>query len=296
MANRSLWDGGGRGWGPLVAAVGVGAAIVALLAVAVVLLWTLGRAPAGVPAVGIAAPPTPTPRALSFAAMTPAAPPAEIPSPAAVPTTEAPAPTAASAAPSDGGDAGGLPARTLFAAPGAVPFADLARGSWSAIDGALASDRNAALAEPWLVLVPVPAEAFAVEAELRVTGLLATVCDQSFGLVAGAPGAGQVYGGGVLFPCAEQPSRARLTDVSVWADGYNVDPVLAERDFAPGDEWRTYRFELRGDRLRLIVDGVELLAVDRPAPAPGAAENEVGLWAQGVGVEARRIEVFPLPA
>ena len=69
-----------------------------------------------------------------------------------------------------------------------------------------------------------------------------------------------MYGGGLIFPCAAEAARARLTDVSVWEDGYNADPVIAEEAFDPGDDWHTYRFELRGDELRLLVDGADVVS------------------------------------
>jgi hypothetical protein len=138
---------------------------------------------------------------------------------------------------------------------------------------------------------------FAIEAEARVVGLLATVCDQSFGLAGGSPSAQRVFGAGVHFPCQSETSDAQLSDVTTWQDGYNGDAVYAEAPFAPGDGWHTYRFELRHDRLRLIVDGESL--IDSPLSPPldaATTDAETGIWSQGVGIEVRRIAVYPLPA
>ena len=55
-------------------------------------------------------------------------------------------------------------------------------------------------------------------------------------------------------------AASRLTDVAVWEDGYNADPALAEETFDPGNEWHTYRFELRADELRLLVDGKDVVS------------------------------------
>ncbi len=108
---------------------------------------------------------------------------------------------------------------------------------------------------------------------------------------------GQFFGAGVFFPCADGPNMARLTDVSVWEDGFNSDPVLAEDAFEAEDEWRVYRFELRGEQLQLLVDDTEVLS----AAQPGSFDSElhaaeVGIWTQGVGIEVRHIVVYPLPA
>ena len=172
----------------------------------------------------------------------------------------------------------------------------LASGSWSASADALTNPGSSATAEPWLVLSAVPSGDFAVEAEIRVNGVLESVCDQSFGLVAGSPGASQVFGGGLIFPCASETTRARLTDVSVWEDGYNADSVLAEEPFDPGDAWHTYRFELRGDELRLLVDGAAVVSGTLEAPIDASSgDAQAGLWAQGVQLEVRKVSVHSLP-
>ena len=277
------------------------AAVTALLVVAVALIWTLGRTPTSVPAVGAGEPPTPTPRALAFAPRTPTVPPpAETPTAVVAAATEPPEPPAPEptlpAVELSSGEGENAGSGAGFEAADEAAFSELARGSWRATADALVSDQEAALAEPWLVLASVEDEAFAVEAEIRVTGLLETVCDQSFGLAAGDPGAGQMVGGGVIFPCNEAPARARVSDVSVWQDGYHADPVIAEEEFDPGDGWRTYRFEVRGGRARLIVDGSAVLtATPEPPLSTAAGANEAGIWAQGVGIEVRRVTVVPLP-
>lgn len=184
----------------------------------------------------------------------------------------------------------------IFAAPGDAELSSLASGSWSASDDALRNEGSNAIAEPWLVLASAPEATFAVEAEIRVSGVLETVCDQSFGLTGGNPATGQVYGGGVLFPCGSDTARARLTDVTVWQDGYNADLVVAEETFDPGDDWRTYRFEVQGDRLRLIVDGERIVTGAPAAALDTAGAGEVGLWAQGVSLEVRSVAVYSLAA
>ena len=80
-----------------------------------------------------------------------------------------------------------------------------------------------------------------------------------------------------------------------WEDGYNADPLIAENAFEPGDGWRTYRFELRGDAIRLIVDGVGIVSGSLDAPLEESANTEAGIWSQGVDLHVRSIEIFPLP-
>jgi hypothetical protein len=302
-----------RGWRDLALAGAAAAAVTLLLVAAVALVWLLGKTPSQAPVLAVQSQSTPTPRALTFVRNTPT--PAQVPAEASTATAVAPGESeepalAAEPAPAvvatpellivgvesettpagDGGDG------VIFEAPGRNELDTLPSGSWSSSPDALVNEGGSAVAEPWLVLTAVPGAAFAVEAEIRVTGLLDSVCDQSFGLTAGSPGAAQMYGGGLIFPCAAETARARLTDVSVWEDGYNADPVLAEEPFDPGDDWHTYRFELSGDELRLLVDGDDVVsgALDAPLDA-STADAEAGLWAQGVGLEVRKVSVHSLP-
>jgi hypothetical protein len=306
MSRQNELDRRHRGWRDLALAGVAAAAVTLLLVAAVALVWLVGRSPSQTPVLAVQSQSTPTPRSLTFVRNTPT-PGATVP--AAVPTATTVVPSAdtaptlvatpepravstesATTPASDGGDG------IVFEAPGRNELETLASGSWSATADALVNPGSSAAAEPWLVLSTVPSADFAVEAEIRVTGRLESVCDQSFGLVAGSPGANQVFGGGLIFPCASDTPRARLTDVSVWENGYNADPVLAEQTFDPGSEWHTYRFELRGDDVRLLVDGADVVSGTVGAPIDASSgDAQAGLWAQGVQLKVRRVSVQVLP-
>jgi hypothetical protein len=292
----------GSTWRDLALAAGAAAAAIGLLVLGVLLVWTLGRAPSDPPAHGAGEPPTPTPRAIALARNTPE--PGETPTVAAAEATM-PAATQIAAAPTvapliltsaSTAEASDDELAPLFAAPGDTAFDRLATGAWTADADTLSNDGTVAVAEPWLSVASPPDSSFAVEAEIRVTGLLDSVCDQSFGLAAGSSTTGQMFGGGIFFPCAEGLSRARITDIALWEDGYNGDPVFAEEEFEPSDDWRVYRFELRGERLRLMVDGESVLSASTASPIEPDADGEAGIWTQGVGVEVREITVYPLPS
>jgi hypothetical protein len=306
MSRQNELDRRHRGWRDLALAGVAAAAVTLLLVAAVALVWLVGRSPSQTPVLAVQSQSTPTPRSLTFVRNTPtpgATVPAAVPTattvvpsadtaPTLVATPEPPAVSTESATTpaSDGGDG------IVFEAPGRNELETLASGSWSATADALVNPGSSAVAEPWLVLSAVPSADFAVEAEIRVTGRLESVCDQSFGLVAGSPGADQVFGGGLIFPCASDTPRARLTDVSVWENGYNADPVLAEETFHPGNEWHTYRFELRGDDVRLLVDGADVASGTVGAPVDASSgDAQAGLWAQGVQLKVRRVSVQVLP-
>jgi len=310
MSRQNELDRRHRGWRDLALAGAAAAGVTLLLIAAVGLVWLMGRSPSQTPVLAVQSQPTPTPRALSFIRNTPtpgaAAPeviPTETPAasaeeeltnpnPTVVATPEPPAMTTESETTPAGGDADGV----VFEAPGPNDLEPLAAGSWTASADALVNEGSTAVAEPWLVISAVPSGAFAVEAEIRVNGLLDSVCDQSFGLTAGGPDADQVFGGGLIFPCTSGTARARLTDVSIWEDGYNADPVLGEKEFDPGNDWHTYRFELRGDELRLLIDGADVVTGTLESPVdPASADAQAGLWAQGVQLEVRKVSVQSIP-
>ena len=299
MARQNELDRHRAGWRDL-ALAGLAAAVVTLVLVAgVALVWLMGRSPSESPVLAVQGPsrPTPTPRTLAFIEVTPS--PAPTP-PAEAPTAVAPAATPEPSESSTGSEPTSVNADgevTRFDVPGDADFPSLASGSWTASETALVNTGAAAIAEPWLVLTSVSNPAFAFEAEIRVNGRLDSVCDQSFGLVGGSPDADVMFGAGLLFPCEGDEARARLTDVSVWEDGYNADPVLGEEPFDPGQDWHTYRFEMRNDQLRLIIDGTGVVSGAPEADVDFTSTDlEAGLWAQGVDLEVRKVSVQPLPS
>jgi hypothetical protein len=309
MARQNELDRRHRGWRDLALAGAAAAGVTLLLVAAVGLVWLLGRSPSQAPVLAVQSQTTPTPRALTFVRNTPtpaATAPEDVPTATVVVVVEEEAaqPTPTNVAspeqqvrttesettPAAGSDG------VIFAAPGQNDLESLASGSWSASADGLVNPGKSAIAEPWLVISNVPGAAFAVEAEMRVNSLLDSVCDQSFGLTAGVPNADQVYGGGLIFPCASKTAQARLTDVSAWEDGYNADRVIADKTFDPGNDWHTYRFELRGNELRLLIDGADVVTGKLEAPMDASlGDAQAGLWAQGVGLEVRKVSVHSLP-
>lgn len=195
------------------------------------------------------------------------------PTPTAAPPTATAVPPTATVAPT------ATPTRTATPTPtvAALYTADTEGGladwdlgpSWALTDDLLVNDAAGLLAEPWLVAPYQPADgAYAIEAEIRVEGLVAGACDQSFGVVAGEAD-GVVWGGGVQWGCDEAGPRAQITDVSTWTDGYNQDWVLDVKGFDPGRAWRTYRLEVRGGQLRFLIDGA--LVAEAADPTGGQA-------------------------
>ena len=288
------------GWLGIVQAAVAAVFVVGLLAGGVLLAWNTGSGPARSATQAPDVPPTPTPRVLAFNAQKPdvaTTKAADVPDLALEPETPAAdagglvivsTPDVRSL--NAGGDGRSLAGRVFFA-NSASDFQKLATESWQVTRDGLQNTGDRAIAAKWLTVATPPGPGFVVEAEMRVTSTLASVCDQSFGIAGGSPKGKQVYGGGVIFPC-NGDAQARITDALDWEDGYNTDSVLDESAFAPGEDWRTYRFELNGTTLRLSVDGQQVAETELdPGINPGAKDLAVGLWSQGVGVQVREISV-----
>jgi hypothetical protein len=288
-------------WLGIVQAAVAAVLVVGLLAGGVVLAWNTGSGPARSATLAPEVPPTPTPRVLAF----------NPPRPEPSPTTLENAPDAEMEPEAPAADAGGLvivstpemmslnagadttgrPAGKILYASTTGDFKKLADASWRATRDGLENSGEQAVAARWLTLAEAPGPGFVVEAEMRVTSTLPSVCDQSFGITGGSTSGKQVFGAGVIFPC-NGDSQARITDALDWEDGYNADNVLDESPFAPGEDWRTYRFELDGTTLRLSIDGEQVARTELdPGINPDARDLEVGLWSQGVGVQVREVTV-----
>ena len=298
MQHSESFESSDSNWRSM-ALAGVGAvAVVVLLAVLTALVWSLGSGSNQTTALEVSAPQTPTPRALSFRTTNDSAPvlaptraPVQEPRVQSVVAESTPALLNVSI------DRGLPTSSVLLLADDEASLAKLATAEWRAEAPGLVNQGESAAAARWIPLARVPQPNMVIEAEMRVTGTLSTVCDQSFGLVGGSESSGAVFGTGVIFPCSGGLALARITDVSAWGDGYNVAPMLAEAEFDPEGSWRTYRFELENGEARLFVDGDEVVQETvAPDIAPTATDIEAGLWSQGVGLEVRRIEVKALPA
>jgi hypothetical protein len=288
-------------WLGIVQAAVAAVLVVGLLAGGVVLAWNTGSGPARSATLAPEVPPTPTPRVLAFNPQTTepdATVSASAPNPDTEPETEAAdadglviVATPAMMSLNAGADSSGGSAGKILYATTTGDFKKLADASWRATSDGLENSGEQAVAARWLTLADAPGPGFVVEAEMRVTSTLPSVCDQSFGITGGSEKGKQVFGAGVIFPC-DDDSQARITDALDWEDGYNADSVLDASPFAPGEDWRTYRFELDGTTLRLSIDGKQVAQTDLdPGINPDADDLEVGLWSQGVGVQVREITV-----
>ncbi len=185
--SKSRWQG-------IVQAAVAAVLVVGLLAGGVVLAWNTGSGPASSATLAPEVPPTPTPRVLAFSAPTPApadsdivhAPEMELETPAADAGGLVIVSTPEMMSLNAGANDSGGPQGEILHAVTAGDFTKLAGASWQATSDGLENSGEQAVAERWLTLAKAPGPGFAVEAEMRVTSTLGSVCDQSFGLTGGS--------------------------------------------------------------------------------------------------------------
>lgn len=141
-----------------------------------------------------------------------------------------------------------------------------------------------------------PGGAFAIEAEIAIDPPASGACDASYGLVVNAQAI--VWGAGVAFPCErEQQPVARISDISNPSDGFANDRVIRQKSaWIDPAGWHTLRLEVRGNDLRLSLDGELIVKAEDQmlADVDNAPALPVGLWSDGVVTQVRRFAVYPL--
>jgi hypothetical protein len=163
-------------------------------------------------------------------------------------------------------------------------------GDWKPLDGLLVNDGTGeySVFQPILAPYRPAARDYAVEAEIRVTSATQA---SSFGLVVRAGASGTGYAAGVG---AGWDQTTGISDLTGWwgsADlsGRLVDGAVLD----PGTEWHTYRVEVRGNVVRLLVDGTEFAVV---TDNKYLDNGRVGLWCNRYQVEVRSFAVLPAGA
>ena len=150
---------------------------------------------------------------------------------------------------------------------------------WTALRGELLSAENGGL-----VVAPLEVDStadFAVEAEIQLLksggsfGIRVRIQDNGAGGYAAGPGD---FNGGVI---------VLQTDTNL---NFGSQP-LAIQPFAPGDGWHRYRVEVRGNGLRVFIDGAPVLSATDNTFLTG---KRVGLWNSGGQLSVRSFEVSEL--
>jgi len=149
---------------------------------------------------------------------------------------------------------------------------------WKVLNGMLLNDGSNNDSLNWIA-APYEPGAFdiadyAVEAEIQLIGL---PCG-SFGIVVR-----EGYWAGFHTCTGGNYAAAKITPKSGQA--------IAERDYPASQSWHTYHVEVKGNTLRLLIDGVVILeALDNRYLSGGT----VGLWSDSAQVNVRSFKVIAL--
>jgi hypothetical protein len=211
--------------------------------------------------------PTPAPRATPVPTNTPVPP---TPKPTATPT-QAPAPTP----------------DVLYEAN----WSDGMNGwagtpDWKHVPGMLVSDGSPGHPTGARVTAPYQPETldYAIEAQIQ---LLNPVCGNTykeFGLLARTTKQGTIIGG---VNCGE----AAIASTRYGSISFFRRDIIASKPFDPGDEWHTYRLEVKDNTIKLLVDGALLL---EKADNRHLSKGEVGLYSIGAQINVSSFKVFKL--
>jgi hypothetical protein len=191
----------------------------------------------------------------------------------------------------------------LAVTPGTVLYeanADLGWSGWSAASWHVLSDRlsNDGLSEGVWITAPYHPERvadYAVEAEIRLSRREETcegvvgdgeggTIDYSYGIVVRAVTAGSYDVGFHSVTCRQ---RASIYAGREERAAKRVDDVAALSDTS----WHTYRVEVEGIFVRLLVDGEVIVQTTDDQFTKG---GQVGLWSNNLELDVRRFRVIAL--
>lgn len=259
-----------------------------------------GVIPAGESAVAIVPPtptPSPTPSPTPEPTVTPA--PSPTPEPTATPTpSPTPEPTAT---PTPSPTPEPIPAPTPEPTPTPMPAAGTVlyeadtsgglaewsgAGGWQTVGGMLVNDGTSDT--PTFIDAPFQPSTldYAIEVEMQWAR-----DGETFGVVArGGDGAG--YWAGFAPDCNWEPNE---DDIILWAPLIESfcaeDGRIAGTEVGLDSEWHTYRLEVQGNTIRVLLDGTVVIETsDNRFLSPG----QVGLWSDGAQVNVRRFSVIAL--
>ncbi len=174
---------------------------------------------------------------------------------------------------------------------------------WLHRDGQLINDGSAKATLIVAPYEPGSVSDYAVEAEISLVRCatrddFTTVPQQfpretprgngGFGLIARAEERGAYWAG----ENCREPDNDANDNVQIWAaDQDGAFDSLAEQEHTVDAEWHTYRMEVRGDVIRLLVDGEPLLETRDVRYIGG---GQVGLWSSLSQISVRSFRVLAL--
>jgi 3-keto-disaccharide hydrolase len=157
--------------------------------------------------------------------------------------------------------------------------------SWKVVNGQLVNDGSSATGGGWISAPCQPDTAnYAVEAQIQlIPPNSCTFVSQQFGVGARADAQGGILGG---LLCSNGGLVLASTDTEFSLIS-NADRI-AEKDFTVDGQWHTYRLEVQGNNVRLLVDGTPIVTgTDNRRLDSG----EAGLFASELQINVRSFKV-----
>ncbi len=161
---------------------------------------------------------------------------------------------------------------------------------WKTLNGMLLNDGTNESIQPIAAPYQPPTPDYAIETEVQILKAAYSPPGHSFGLVARYTGENESYTAGVREDAVGN-KLAGIADLSArWGPDF-TEGVGTSQVFDPGEDWHTYRLELKGNTLKLLVDGSVLVqGTDNRFLSAG----RVGLWSQGYQLQVRSFKVIAL--
>lgn len=150
---------------------------------------------------------------------------------------------------------------------------------WSVLNDVIVNDGNDGYTN-WLVApCTLNTRDYAIESEMRIDN----GCN-AHGLVARAVGSNNYASG----------SYCQGGDAEIWLWGSNATTHqdLAHHSYEDGNTWHTYRMEVKGNELRLLIDGKLMCDVINDTIL--SSGGQVGIWSQNEQLEVRSFVVTSL--
>ena len=144
---------------------------------------------------------------------------------------------------------------------------------------------------------PGPIENYAVEAEIQFTGLEGrphSNCFDApiFGIAVRAEQDMAGYFGGVYVGNIGSCMWPNIASILYLQDALDDQRAgIADRQFTPGDSWHTYRIEVSGNQITLLIDGAKVVDVTDNRFLSGGG---VGLYTNAVQIDIRSFKMIAL--
>jgi hypothetical protein len=170
-----------------------------------------------------------------------------------------------------------------------------ASGDWKVLDGMLLNDGTECTDDIYRGLEtpykPGSLGDYAVEVQVQVVSGGKCFNYNSFGLNVRLTDQGW-YGSGV-YVIEGQQGPAFIDRLTLNQEGTNVDDYtrLVEKDFEPDSDWHTYRVEVQGNHIRLLIDGT---LVGEATDNRFLEGGEIYLWCHGPQINVRSFKVIAL--